>query len=51
MTEPIILDGLKRGKGGRTYQRKVKALLKHKESQKKFREREEVRKKSEATVV
>jgi len=51
MTEPVILDGPKRGKGRRTHQRKVKALLKQEESQKKYREREEARKKSEATVV
>ena len=51
MTEPIILDGPKRGKGRRTHQRKVKALLKQQEPQKKYREREEARKKSEFTVV
>ena len=51
MTETIILDGPKRGKGRRAHQRKVKALLKQEESQKKYREREEARKKSEATVV
>jgi len=51
MTEPIILHGPKRGKGRRTHQRKVKALLKQEESQKKFREREEAMKKSEATYV
>ena len=51
MTEPIVLDGPKRGKGRRTHQRKVKALLKQEESQKKYREREEARIKSEATVA
>ena len=51
MTEPIVLDGPKRGKGRRTHQRKVKALLKQEESQKKYREREEARMKSEATGV
>jgi len=51
MTETIILDGPKRGKGRRTHQRKFKAFLKQEESQKKYREREEARKKSEATVV
>ena len=45
MTEPIVLDGLK------THQRKVKALLKQKESQKKYWEKEETRKQREATVV
>ena len=48
MTEPIVLDGSKRGSGRRQRQRKFKALLKQQESQKKFREREEDRKKAEA---
>jgi signal recognition particle subunit SRP14 len=48
MTEPIVLDGPKRGSGRRQRQRKFKALLKQQESQKKFREREEARKKAEA---
>ena len=39
MTEPILLDGPKRGKGRRTHQCKVRALLKQEESQKKYRER------------
>ena len=49
--EPVILDGPKQGKGRRTHQYKVKALLKQEVSQKKYRAREEARKKSEATVV
>ena len=44
MTEPIVLDGNKRGSGRRQRQRKIKALLKQQESQRKFREREEDRK-------
>ena len=44
MTEPIVLDGQKRGKGRRLRQRKIKALLKQQASQKKFQEREEARK-------
>jgi signal recognition particle subunit SRP14 len=43
-TEPITLDGPKRGKGRRQRQRKIKALLKYQASQKKFQEREEARK-------
>jgi signal recognition particle subunit SRP14 len=50
MTEPIVLDGHKRGKGRRQRQRKVKALIKQEESQAKFREREEARKKLKADV-
>ncbi|KAH9486105.1 Signal recognition particle 14 kDa protein [Psilocybe cubensis] len=45
MTEPIVLDGPKRGKGRRTHQRKVRALLKQQESQRKHQEREEEAKK------
>lgn len=51
MTESIVLDGNKRGSGRRQRQRKLKALLKQQESQKKFREREEDRKKAESKVV
>lgn len=51
MTEPIVLDGNKRGKGRRQRQRKVKALIKQEESQAKFREREEARKKLKADVT
>ena len=50
MTEPIVLDGSKRGSGRRRRQRKLKALIKQQESQKKFREREE-EKKAESKVV
>ncbi|KDR85982.1 hypothetical protein GALMADRAFT_397356 [Galerina marginata CBS 339.88] len=50
MTEPIVLDGHKRGKGRRQQQRKIKALLKQQESQKKYQEREEERLKAEAVV-
>jgi signal recognition particle subunit SRP14 len=51
MTEPIVLDGSKRGKGRRKHQRKLKALLKQQESQKKHQEREEAKKKSLEVVV
>jgi signal recognition particle subunit SRP14 len=51
MTEPIVLDGNKRGSGRRQRQRKFKALLKQQESQNKFREREEDRKKAEVAVA
>jgi len=47
MTEPIVLDGHKRGKGRRQQQRKIKALLKQQESQKRHQEREEERRKAE----
>ena len=50
MTEPIVLDGAKRGKGRKQRQRKIKALIKQEGSQKKFQEREEERKKAEAIV-
>ncbi|KAF8636858.1 hypothetical protein AX17_003216 [Amanita inopinata Kibby_2008] len=46
MTEPIVIDGPKRGKGRRRRQRKVKAALKQQESQRKFKEREEARQKA-----
>lgn len=47
MTEPIVLDGKKRGKGRRKRQRKIKALLKQQESQKKHKERNEAKQKVE----
>ena len=50
MTEPVVLDGKKRGSGRRQRQRKFKALLKQQESQKKFIEREKDRKKAEVVV-
>lgn len=43
MTEPVKIDGPKRGSGRRKRQRQVKAALKQQESQKKFKEREEAR--------
>jgi len=43
MTEPVIVDGNKRGKGRRQHQRKIKALRKQQESQKGFQEREQKR--------
>ncbi|PPR02723.1 hypothetical protein CVT26_009434 [Gymnopilus dilepis] len=51
MTEPVALTGRKRGKGRRQRQRQIKALLKQQESQKKFKEREEARKKGALAIV
>ncbi|KAF9528127.1 hypothetical protein CPB83DRAFT_854942 [Crepidotus variabilis] len=50
MTAPIILEGHKRGKGRRQRQRKLKALVKQQDSQKKFQEREEERKKADIAL-
>jgi len=44
MTEPVVVDGPKRGAGRRKRQRQIKAAIKQAESQKKFKEREEKRK-------
>jgi signal recognition particle subunit SRP14 len=44
MTQAVVTDGHKRGKGRRQRQRKIRALLKQQVSQKKFQEREEARK-------
>ena len=41
MTEDVVVEGTKRGKGRRTRQRKVKALLKQEEGRKRWREREQ----------
>ncbi|KAK2459553.1 hypothetical protein APHAL10511_008432 [Amanita phalloides] len=46
MTEPVVVNGPKRGKGRRKRQRQVKAALKQQESQKQFKEREEKRQKA-----
>ncbi|KAF9562247.1 signal recognition particle, SRP9/SRP14 subunit, partial [Agrocybe pediades] len=46
MTEPIVMDGHKRGPGRRKRQRQMKALAKQQESQKKFKEREEAKQKA-----
>jgi signal recognition particle subunit SRP14 len=54
MTEPVKLEegqSHKRGKGRRQHQRKIKALLKQQEAQKKHKEREEVALKANAGVV
>lgn len=50
MTEPIQIDGPKRGNGRRKRQRQLKALDKQRESQQKFKEREEARRKTEGTL-
>ncbi|KAH6896126.1 signal recognition particle, SRP9/SRP14 subunit [Coprinopsis sp. MPI-PUGE-AT-0042] len=47
MTEPVALDGPKRGAGRRKRQRQLKAVAKQQQSQKKFKEREEARRKAE----
>lgn len=44
MTEPVVVDGPKRGAGRRKRQRQIKATIKQAEAQKKFKEREEKRK-------
>ncbi|KAG6901589.1 hypothetical protein C0995_010260 [Termitomyces sp. Mi166 len=41
MTEPVVVDGPKRGKGRRKRQRQIKASIKQQDSQQKFKEREE----------
>ncbi|PFH48103.1 hypothetical protein AMATHDRAFT_76885 [Amanita thiersii Skay4041] len=46
MTEPVVINGPKRGNGRRKRQRQIKAALKQKESQKKFNEKEEARQKA-----
>lgn len=54
MTEPVKLEAgqsHKRGKGRRQHQRKIKALLKQQEAQKKHKEREEAALKASAVVV
>ena len=50
-TEPVAVMGRKRGKGRRQRQRQIKDLLKQQESQKKFKEREEARKKGALAIV
>ncbi|RDB24408.1 Signal recognition particle protein [Hypsizygus marmoreus] len=50
MTAPVVLDGAKRGKGRRTRQRQVKAVIKQQESQQKAKEREEAQRKVESTI-
>ena len=50
MTEEVKIDGSKRGSGRRKRQRQAKALLKQQESQQKFKERAEARRKAEAPV-
>ncbi|KAF8204248.1 signal recognition particle, SRP9/SRP14 subunit [Mycena galopus ATCC 62051] len=41
MTEPIVVDGPKRGNGRRKRQRQIKAVTKQQESQRKAKQREE----------
>ena len=50
MTEPVTVEGPKRGNRRRKRQRQLKAALKQQESQKKFKEREEARKKVEVAL-
>ncbi|KAF8079289.1 signal recognition particle, SRP9/SRP14 subunit [Lyophyllum atratum] len=47
MTEPVVVDGPKRGSGRRKRQRQVKAAVKRQESQQKFKEREEKERKAQ----
>ncbi|KAF9472575.1 signal recognition particle, SRP9/SRP14 subunit [Pholiota conissans] len=51
MTEPVMLNSSKRGKGRRQYQRKLRALQKQEESQAKFQEREASAKQKSETIV
>ncbi|KAF5385292.1 hypothetical protein D9615_000936 [Tricholomella constricta] len=46
MTEPVVINGSKRGNGRRKRQRQVKAALRQQESQQKFKEREEAQRKA-----
>jgi len=48
MSEPIVLDEHKRGKGRRRRQRQIKALIKQQAAQKRFQERDEARKQTSA---
>jgi signal recognition particle subunit SRP14 len=41
MTEPIVIEGAKRGAGRRKWQRRMKLVRQQKESQEKFRKRED----------
>jgi len=50
MTEPVVVEGPKRGSGRRIRQRKIKAVAKQQEAQKTFREREEKLKKEEVQM-
>ena len=50
MTDPVALDGPKRGAGRRKRQRQLKAVAKQQQSQKKFKEREEARRKAEQAL-
>jgi signal recognition particle subunit SRP14 len=45
MTEPVVVEGPKRGNGRRIRQRKIKAAVKQQEAQRQFKEREEKLKK------
>ncbi|KAM6498953.1 Signal recognition particle, SRP9/SRP14 subunit [Amanita muscaria] len=45
MTEPVVIDGPKRGASRRKRQRQIKAALKQQQSQQKLKEREEARQK------
>lgn len=43
MTEPIPIEGPKRGNGRKKRQRRIKAIIKQQESQLKFQQREEAK--------
>jgi len=47
MTEAVVVNGPKRGAGRRKRQRQLKAAIKQQESQKKFKEKEETRRRVE----
>lgn len=47
MTDPVVIEGAKRGNGRRIRQRKIKAAIKQQESQQKAKQREEAQRKAE----
>ena len=48
MTEPIVIEGPKRGNGRRKRQRRIKAAVKQRESQLKAKERQVAKEKLES---
>ena len=46
MTEPIVIEGPKRGSGRKKRQRRIKGVVKQQEAQRKAKEREEAKGKS-----
>ncbi|TFK69894.1 signal recognition particle, SRP9/SRP14 subunit [Pluteus cervinus] len=50
VTEPIVVEGPKRGNARRKRQRKIKATLRQQQSQQQFKEREEARRKVDVVI-